>query len=131
MYMSEITIAYIVSVLQIILAGGLINVWLVRSGRPTEYRGRGAHNMKEEFKAYGLPVWFMYIIGFAKISVAFFLLVGLWYPAIVPWTLYLLVGLMLGAVSMHIKVRDPFKRAIPALLMLLLSLSALYFINLL
>jgi hypothetical protein len=44
---------------QIVIALGLLNVWLLRAKRPTAYRGGDAQNMKEEFEAYGLPAWFM------------------------------------------------------------------------
>jgi hypothetical protein len=51
-------------ILQIIIALGLLNVWLVRSNKKSEYRGGSANNIKDEFKAYGLPSWFVYLIGF-------------------------------------------------------------------
>ncbi len=131
--MSEITIVWIVSALQILIALGLINVWLVRSGRATKYRGAGAKNMKEEFSAYGLPVWFMYIVGFFKIVIAAVMILVLFipnfmYPLGFP-ALILLSVLMLGAISMHIKVRDPLVKALPAVSMLLMSLSIIDMVN--
>ncbi len=131
--MSEITIVWIVSALQILIALGLINVWLVRSGRATKYRGAGAKNMKEEFSAYGLPVWFMYIVGFFKIVIAAVMILVLFipnfmYPLGFP-ALILLSVLMLGAISMHIKVRDPLVKALPAVSMLLMSLAIIYMVN--
>lgn len=123
--MNEITILYIVSLIQIVLALGLLNVWLVRFHKSTKYRGKSASNMKEEFKAYGLPVWFMYFIGFVKVGIAVLLLVGLWYPWIVPEVLYVLTGLMIGAIGSHIKVRDSFVKTVPAIIMFVLCLSAL------
>ncbi len=131
--MSGITIVWIVSVLQILIALGLINVWLVRSGRATKYRGAGAKNMKEEFSAYGLPVWFMYVIGFFKIAIALVMILTvflphLMYPLGFP-ALILLSVLMLGAISMHIKVKDPLVKALPAVCMLLMSLVIIYLVN--
>jgi hypothetical protein len=52
--------------LQILIALGLINVWVFRFARATEYRGAGAKNMKEEFAVYGLPSWFLYVVGLSK-----------------------------------------------------------------
>jgi hypothetical protein len=123
--MSEITMVYVVSAIQIILAAGLINVWLVRFNKKTKYRGKGAGDMQAEFRAYGLPKWFMYLVGFAKIAIAGLLVAGLWYPFVVETTLYVLLALMVGAVSMHIKVRDPFVRSLPALGMMALCVTAL------
>lgn len=119
--MNFITELYIISALQIILAAGLINVWLVRFRKPTKYRGKGASNMEQEFLAYGLPTWFMYVIGAAKITIAALLIAGLWIPDVVMPAAAVLALLMIGAVSMHIKVRDAAIRMVPALLMLAMS----------
>lgn len=108
----------IVSLLQIVLAFGLVNVWIVRFDKPTVYRGKGAGNMKEEFAAYGLPVWFMYLVGAAKLVIAGLLVVGLWIPIVVMPAVLVLGVLMLGAIAMHLKVRDSFKRTLPAIVML-------------
>ena len=131
--MSGITIVWIVSALQVLIALGLINVWLVRSRRATKYRGAGAKNMKEEFSAYGLPVWFMYVIGFFKIVIALVMLLTLFIPPLMypigfP-ALILLSVLMLGAISMHIKVKDPLVKALPAVSMLVMALTILYLVN--
>ncbi|NNL48365.1 MAG: DoxX family protein, partial [Acidimicrobiia bacterium] len=37
----------------------ILNVWLLRFNKETEYRGGSATNMREEFDEYGLPAWFM------------------------------------------------------------------------
>lgn len=116
----------VIPILQIILALGLINVWLVRFHKPTKYRGSGAANMKEEFRAYGLPVWFMYMIGTAKMVIAALLIIGLWIPAVVVPAAAVLAVLMIGAVSMHIKVRDAFIRTVPALAMLVVAIAVVY-----
>ncbi len=42
-------------ILQIIVACGLLNVWLIRPQLKTPYRGCDAKNLKDEFIAYGLP----------------------------------------------------------------------------
>ncbi len=123
--MSETMLVGVISILQILIALGLINVWLVRSGRATKYRGAGARNMKEEFSAYGLPSWFMYVIGFLKMVIALVMIVGLFMSQIMyPFgllALMVLSVLMLGAISMHIKVRDPFIKMLPAISMLTMA----------
>lgn len=112
----------VVIVLQIIIALGLLNVWLLRFNKSTEYRGGNAKNLKEEFAAYGLPTWFMYLIGALKIGSAFALLAGFWIPSLVAPAAGLVVLLMLGALMMHIKVRDPLIKSMPAVLMLTMGL---------
>lgn len=111
------------NVLQIVIAMGLLNVWLLRSNQNTPYRGGTARSLIEEFSSYGLPNWFRYFIGFLKVSCALFLVVGIWIPELVLPTALLLSVLMIGAILMHIKIGDPFKKSLPALLMLVLSIS--------
>ncbi len=110
-------------VLQIIVGLGLLNVWLLRCGRKTPYRGKGAASLRGEFEAYGLPIWAMWVIGALKIGVAAALLVGVWMPALVQPAALVLILLMLGAFGMHLKVKDPFKAAVPALAMLIMAVT--------
>jgi len=109
--------------LQVIVALGLLNVWLVRRNRQTAYRGGAATNMVEEFAVYGLSPQFCYAIGTLKVSAALCLLFGLQYPALVLPAAALVAALMVGAVAMHAKVRDPISKALPASAMLLMSLA--------
>ena len=114
---------YITGFLQIFVAFGLLNVWLIRSHQETPYRGSTGSSLKNEFTAYGLPLWSFYVIGFIKISSALLLLIGLWIPILVFPTAVVVSLVMLGAVGMHIKVRDPFKKVLPALIMLFFSIA--------
>jgi len=118
--MSEILQISIVSVLQVILALGLINVWIVRFHHSTQYRGAGAESMEQEFHAYGLPTWFMYIVGGIKLSIAVLLIVGLWFSFLVDASVILLGILMIGAIVMHVKIHDSLVRTLPAIAMLLM-----------
>ena len=108
--------------LQIIIALGLLNVWLVRGNRTTAYRGGDAKNIVEEFAVYGLSPQVCYLVGFLKVSCAVVLLVGLWLPVVRLPAVALVAFLMLGAVAMHAKVGDPIKKTIPAALMLTMCL---------
>ena len=51
----------LVQICQIIVALGLLNVWLLRFNKPTAYRGGKAVNLPGEFAAYGLPAWSCYL----------------------------------------------------------------------
>lgn len=112
-------------ILQLIVGLGIYNVWLLRPHMQTAYRGRGAPNLKAEFIAYGLPVWFMYVAGAIKLAAATAILLGVWYTALLAPGALVLAVMMAGALAMHLKVRDSFTRLMPALLMLLMSMSIL------
>jgi uncharacterized membrane protein YphA (DoxX/SURF4 family) len=120
--MSEILQTIMISLLQVVLALGLVNVWVMRFHKPTQYRAKGSANMEQEFHAYGLPTWFMYVVGGLKLSIAVALVAGLWFPFLVCPSVGLLGLLMIGAIAMHIKVRDSLVRTLPAIGMLLMVL---------
>ena len=113
----------ILIVCQVAAALGLLNVWLLRSNRATSYRGGTARSMREEFAAYGLPAWCVVVVGVLKVGAALALLAGLWYPVLVRPAAVLVGVLMLGALAMHWKVRDPLKKYVPALAMLALAVT--------
>ena len=79
--------------------------------------------MPEEFAAYGLPVAMMYVVGTLKVLIALALVAGLWVSALVVPAAAVLIVLMIGAFLMHRKVKDPFVKAVPALLMLALAVA--------
>lgn len=113
----------IIIIFKIIIALGILNVWLLRFNKKTEWRGAGAENMNEEFAKYGLPAWFVPVIGFLKLLFAALLVVSIFQKG---YDLALIgaIGmgvLMIGAIAMHIKVNDAPKRSLPAFLMLVMS----------
>jgi len=112
----------IVLVSQLAVALGLLNVWLLRAGKPTSWRGGEAKNMREEFAVYGLPLWFMRVIGFLKVALAILLIVGLWITSISRPAAIGVAVLMLGAIAMHVKAGDPWKKSLPAISLLVLCL---------
>ncbi len=116
----------LIYVLQIAAALGLLNVWLLRFNQRTAYRGGSAGSMREEFVTYGLPGWFAYVIGTLKVGSAIALIVGIWMPVLVLPAAGLISVLMLGALSMHIKIHDPLKKMLPALGMLALCLGIIW-----
>jgi len=112
----------VIKIIQVIIALGLLNVWLLRANRQTRYRGGSAKNMREEFSHYGLPHWFMILIGILKVGFAILLLVGVWFPVLAYYSATGIALLMAGALSMHIRVKDPLIKSLPALTLLVLSL---------
>jgi hypothetical protein len=106
---------------QVLIALGLLNVWLIRFNRPTSYRGGQARNMKEEFVAYGLPLWMMWLVGTAKVVIAGLMVAGFWFEPFKQPAALVLIALMVGAIAMHVKIGDPWRRALPATVMLALA----------
>ena len=117
----------LILVLQLIISIGLINVWFFRFNKATQYRGGNAKNMREEFQAYGLPAWSMYLVGAAKVIIAVMLIVSIWFKELLVYNLLALAVLMIAAVLMHIKVKDPIKKSYPALSILFMIALILYF----
>lgn len=128
----------LIMILQLLIAIGLINVWIFRFNKVTEYRGSDAKNMREEFIAYGLPVWLMYLVGIAKVAIAAMLIFSFWIfineidkyldlaKNLLFYNLLALAGLMTGALLMHVKVKDPIKKSYPALSILFMIALIMY-----
>ena len=116
----------LLNAVQIIVALGLVNVWILRFGRKTASRGGASESLPGEFAAYGLPSWSVWIVGALKLSCAALFVAGLWLPKTVAPAAGVLIGLMLGAILMHLKVRDPLVRSVPAAFMLGMSIFLLW-----
>ena len=112
----------ILIIIQLVIALGILNVWILRYGKATPWRGGAAKNMKEEFAIYGLPGWFMMLVGVLKVLFALLLIAGIWFSGLVYPAAIGIAVLMLGAIFMHIKVKDPLKKSLPAFIMFVLAL---------
>ncbi|MBP6856555.1 MAG: DoxX family protein [Candidatus Pacebacteria bacterium] len=115
-------------VLQLVAGLGIYNVWLLRPQMATEYRGKGARTLKDEFRAYGLPDGALYVVGTIKLVSATALLAGIWYPSFIIPSAAVLTIMMIGAISMHVKINDPIERSLPAFIMLSAVLGILYLV---
>lgn len=113
-------------IFQIIIPLGIFNVWLLRTGKVTLYRGGNAQSLKEEFMIYGLPDWAFYVVGGLKLLAAITLLLGFFISRLIFPGALLMSALMVGALAMHLKVRDPMVKSLPASLMLLMCLVLLF-----
>ena len=112
----------VTNLLQLIIGLGILNVWFLRIGKPSEWRGGSAINMKEEFAVYGLPEGAIYVVGFFKVLFALMLIAGIWMTQLVLPAATGLGLLMLGAVLMHMKVGDAAKKSLPAGTLLILCI---------
>ncbi|MDA2300125.1 DoxX family protein [Bacillus cereus] len=80
--------------------------------------------MADEFKRFGLPSFFNFLTGAFEIVGAIGMLIGIWISTVALWAGLLLGGTMLAAaLTLTVLARDPFKKAIPALVLFVLSLG--------
>ena len=119
-------VEYVKIAAQITIALSIYNVWFLRFNKPTRYRGKNAETMKDEFISYGLPDYFVWLIGFLKVTLATLLLIGIYINSLVfPASIGMAI-LMVGAIAMHIKVNDDIIKSLPATIFLILSLSVAF-----
>ncbi len=114
---------YLVIALQLVVALGILNVWVLRSRKPTPFRGGDGKNLREEFAVYGLPFWFMCLIGVFKVGLALALIAGIWIHGVAQPAAVGMGALMLGAFGMHLKVKDPMKKALPSIAVLAMCVA--------
>ncbi len=112
----------LLTISQLILGLGILNVWLLRRSQKTAFRGGSAKNMTEEFEHYGLPKWSVIPVGVFKVGLALTILAGFYYPPLAALGATGLALFMLVAVAMHLMVHDSFKKTLPSLVMLGLCL---------
>lgn len=79
--------------------------------------------MAEEFRRYGLSDRARVLVGAAKLSLATALLVGIAFAPVAQAAAALMALFMAGAVAAHIRVRDPWIKATPAVGMLVMSIT--------
>ena len=109
---------YLLIALKLIVALGILNVWLLRRSKATANRGKDARTLREEFAVYGLPFPIFCLIGIFKVGFALALLASLWIPSLAQPAAVGMGALMLGAFFMHLKVKDPISKALPSLAVL-------------
>lgn len=114
-------------VLQLIVALGILNVWLLRFNKDSKYRGKDASSMEEEFEAYNLPTPVMYVVGGLKILFALGLIGGIFFEDLIRPCAIGIAVLMLGAIVMHVRVGDELYKSFPAFFLMALSLMILFY----
>lgn len=112
----------LIIILQVIVGLSILNVWLIQPKKDTKWRGGQATTIFEEFHAYGLPTWSVYVVGVIKVVLALGLLAAIWLPVLrFPCAIGLAV-MLAGSVLMHLKISDPLYKSFPAALFLVLCL---------
>jgi hypothetical protein len=101
--------------LQIVVALSVAYVWIFRF-----------HNVLKEFELFQLSDVVRNFVGVLKISIATLLIVGIWFPSLILIPSLLMGGFMLGAQFFHFKVKNPFIKHLPSLLLLILCAFIAY-----
>jgi hypothetical protein len=100
---------------QIIVATSVSYIWIFRYDV-----------IIKEFKDFGLSDFTRTFVGASKISIATLLIAGIWYPSLIPIPSILMGSFMLAAQFYHFKIKNPFIKHLPSLILLILcSLIAL------
>ncbi len=118
---------FLIVLIKIIVGLSVLNVWLIRANKPTRWRGANAANLTEEFAYYGISRGFMKMIGNIKIILAILLILSIWINWLENFAALGISIMMLAAVGMHLKVKDPFIRALPSFTFSILSLILVIF----
>jgi hypothetical protein len=96
---------------QIIVATSVIIVWVFRR-----------KNIVIEFKKYGISDTIRDLVGAIKISLATILILGIWHKEFLILSSLSMALLMICAQYFHVKVKNPFKKFVPSLSLLILCL---------
>ena len=96
-------------VAQLIVAVSVLYVWIFRMD-----------NIIKEFKQFGLNDLTRSFVGATKIALSTLLIVGIWHPELVLVPSFIMGLIMMAAQYFHFKIRNPFIKHLPSLLLLIL-----------
>jgi uncharacterized membrane protein YphA (DoxX/SURF4 family) len=105
--MNDVTIG-----LQALVAASIFFVWVVRY-----------ENIVEEFRHYRLPNWLRDLVGILKLTFALLLLLGITRHLLALVGSVGIAALMVCAWVVHLRVKNPVSKMLPALTLLVLSLA--------
>lgn len=86
---------------------------------------RSNPQMVDEYKRYGVPSWFRILIGLLEIGGAVLMIWGIWNESLAAAGGLLLAVIMIGAVTTHLRIKDPMTRFIAPFVLLILSIIVL------
>ena len=99
----------LVIIAQMVLALSVAYVWIFRYD-----------NVVKEFKQFGLNDITRNFVGASKIALAALLLAGIWHSSLVQIPAVLMGLFMISAQYFHFKIKNPFIKHLPSLLLLIL-----------
>ncbi len=78
--------------------------------------------MADQFTRFGYPSYFNYLTGVTELLGAIGMVVGIWIPIVgILAGMLLGVTMLIAAFTLIVVARDPFKKAIPSIVLALLS----------
>ena len=107
---------YLSQICQVTVAISVLFVWIFRY-----------HNVLKEFKQFGLSDITRNMVGSSKTILSSLLVVGIWHKELVLISSVLMALFMVAAQVFHFKVKNPFIKHLPSLILLLLSAYIAYF----
>ena len=84
------------------------------------------HNVLKEFKQFGLSDLTRNFVGVTKVALSTLLVVGIWYSSLVFIPSILMGLLMVSAQYFHFKIKNPFIKHLPSLILLILCVVIAY-----
>jgi len=99
----------LLSLTQMVLALSVAYVWIFRFD-----------NVVKEFKQFGLNDITRNFVGASKIALATLLVAGIWHSSLVQIPAVLMGLFMISAQYFHFKIKNPFIKHLPSLLLLIL-----------
>ena len=99
----------LIILVQTVVAISVAYVWIFRF-----------HNVVREFKKFGLSDLIRNMVGASKISIATLIFTSIWYSPLVFIPSILMGLFMLTAQFFHFKVKNPFIKHLPSLVLLIL-----------
>ena len=100
----------LINLAQMVLALSVAYVWIFRYD-----------NVVKEFRQFGLNDLTRNFVGTTKIALATLLLAGIWFPSLVQIPSVLMGLFMISAQYFHFKIKNPFIKHLPSLILLILS----------
>ena len=106
---------YVINLAQLTVAIAVAYVWIFRYD-----------NVVKEFKQFGLSDLTRNFVGATKIALSTLLVVGIWYSSLVFIPSVLMGLLMVSAQYFHFKIKNPFIKHLPSLILLILCVVIAY-----
>lgn len=98
-----------IKLIQLTIALSVAFVWIFRFD-----------NVARDFRQFGLSDTVRSFVGASKIAISTLLVVGIWYPSFVLIPAAVMGLFMLAAQYFHYKIRNPFNKHLPSLVLLVL-----------
>lgn len=78
-------------------------------------------NVVKEFKQFGLSDLTRNFVGVSKIALSTLIIAGIWYSSMVQVSAAIMGLFMIAAQYFHFKIKNPFIKHLPSLILLILS----------